>query len=456
MAVFQVLIADDQPHIRESLSLLLEPEGYEIAGADNPEAVLGALETGSVDLLLMDMNYAQDTTSGVEGLDLIKRIRERDSLLPIIVMTAWANVELSVAAMQAGANDFIEKPWNNNRLRSLVSNQIKLASERQSNRRLSQLAQPADARARIIAGSPSMRPVMELIERTAGSDANILLTGESGVGKSLFASLVHSLSQRSAQPLVQVNMGALSDTLFESELFGHRRGAFTDAKSDRIGRFELADNGTLFLDEIANIPKSLQAKLLRVLESGEFEPLGSSRTRRADVRIISASNADFEKEVAGGNFRQDLLYRLNTITVEIPPLRDRREDIQPLAEAFLYTLKARHRRPELEFSGDAVAYLRKFNWPGNVRELSHCIERAVLMADTNLIHVADLGLRYAGHSTDLADMTLEQAERMLINRALEETNGNVVLAAEKLGISRSAFYRRLEKYEDRVAPDAED
>ncbi|MEM6604863.1 MAG: sigma-54 dependent transcriptional regulator [Pseudomonadota bacterium] len=448
MPVSRVLIADDQPHIRESLCLLLEPEDYEVLGVAEPKAVLATLESERVNLVLMDMNYAQDTTSGVEGLELIRQIRERDPLLPIIVMTAWANIELSVAAMQSGANDFIEKPWNNNRLLSLIANQIELAEERETNQRLSELARPTACKDKLIAHSTSMQPVMRLIERTASSDANILLTGESGVGKSLFASLIHSLSRRSQNPLVQVNMGALSDTLFESELFGHQKGAFTDAKTQRIGRFELADKGTLFLDEIANIPKPLQGKLLRVLESGEFESLGSSRTRRADVRIISASNVDFEEEVAAGNFRQDLLYRLNTITIEIPPLRQRVEDIEPLAQAFLVELKAKYRRPELNFSDEALKRLKTFSWPGNVRELAHSIERAVLMANTDLIRADDLGLSAPERGSALADMTLEQAERMLISRALEQTDGNVIMAAEKLGISRSAFYRRLEKYGD--------
>ncbi len=452
MPNYRILVADDQPHIRESLSLLLEPEGFDIADVESPQAVLAALEADAYDLVLMDMNYAQDTTSGQEGLQLIAQIRQRDSVIPIVVMTAWANIQLSVTAIKSGANDFVEKPWNNNRLISLLSNQIKLAQERHTNQRLSELARPKGSQGSVIANAMSMQPVMKLIERTAGSDANILLTGESGVGKSLFAKLIHNASERRDAPMVSVNMGALSDTLFESELFGHQKGAYTDAKADRMGRFELADQGTLFLDEIANIPNGLQGKLLRVLESGEFEPLGSSKTKRADVRIVSASNADFGKEIAEGRFRQDLLYRLNTITIEIPPLRHRVEDIVPLAESFLVSLQAKYRRPELVFSQDATNSMQSYQWPGNVRELSHCVERAVLMANDGQIVASDLGLEPASSAVSIADMTLEQAERLLINNALQQCEGNILMAAEKLGISRAALYRRLEKYEDIVAP----
>ena len=448
----RILVADDQRHICESLSFLLEPEGYDIADVNSPKAALAALEKDSFDLILMDMNYAQDTTSGAEGIELVKRIREREPLLPIVVMTAWANIELSVNAIKSGANDFIEKPWNNNRLVSLLNNQIRLAKEQQANQRLSEIAKSHHSQDGVIANSAAMQPVMQIIERTAKSDANILLTGESGVGKSLFAGLIHNLSDRSQVPMVSVNMGALSDTLFESELFGHRKGAYTDAKSDRTGRFELADNGTLFMDEIANIPKALQGKLLRVLESGEFEPLGSSKTKRADVRIISASNADFDKEIAADNFRQDLLYRLNTISIEIPPLRNRTEDLLPMATSFLLKFRTKYRRTALQFSDGAVTSLKNYNWPGNVRELSHCIERAVLMAAGDEILANDLGIHASSTSNAFEEMTLEQAERLLIRRALDNSSGNMLLAAEKLGISRSALYRRLEKYDDIVVP----
>ncbi|TQV71075.1 sigma-54-dependent Fis family transcriptional regulator [Aliikangiella marina] len=453
MPASRILIADDQAHIRDSLSLLLEPEGYQITEAESPNTVISLIENESFDAFIMDMNYAKDTTSGDEGIELIQQIRKRDTDVPIIVMTAWANIELSVKAMKLGANDFIEKPWNNSRLLSLLDNQISLAHEKLTNQRLSELNKQDNSSTSVIANAPSMRPVMQIIERTAASDANILLTGESGVGKSLFASLIHNLSLRKEAPLVSVNMGALSDSLFESELFGHQKGAFTDAKANRMGRFEMADKGTLFLDEIANIPKALQAKLLRVLESGEFEQLGSSKTKRADVRVISASNVDFDSEIEAGRFRQDLLYRLNTISIEIPALRNRAEDIIPISELFLQQLKAKYRRSELSLSEPAKRALEKYHWPGNVRELSHSIERAVLMANDTKIAVSDLGLDSTLPKVELTDMTLEQAEHLLISTALEKNNGNIQLAADQLGISRAALYRRLEKYGDSIQYD---
>ena len=449
----RILIADDQTHIRESLNLLLEPEGFDVSEADSLDSVIQQLGERNFDLILMDMNYAKDTTSGDEGIALIKQIRQRDQTLPIIVMTAWANIELSVNAIKAGANDFIEKPWNNNRLLSLVENHIQFAEQKYANERLTELTKQTGILESVIADADSMQSVIKLIERTANSDANILLTGESGVGKSLFAGLIHNLSSRKDAPMVSVNMGALSDSLFESELFGHQKGAFTDAKANRMGRFEMADKSTLFLDEIANIPKALQGKLLRVLETGEYEPLGSSKTKQANVRIVSASNVNFDEEIEAGRFRQDLLYRLNTITIDIPPLRNRLADIEPLAQSFLQKLKIKHRRPNLSFSVNAVKALRQHTWPGNVRELSHCVERAVLMANDDQIEVADLGISQSSGQSQLSEMTLEQAERFLITNALDACDGNVQQAAEKLGISRPALYRRLEKYGDIVTVD---
>ncbi|WP_395344456.1 sigma-54-dependent transcriptional regulator [Ningiella sp. W23] len=441
-----ILVADDQKHIRDSLELLLEPEGYSLIQASSPPQILDKVRKHNISLILMDMNYATDTTSGQEGLALIEKLREMDSKLPILVMTAWANIELSVKAMKLGANDFVEKPWNNLRLLSLISNQCKLANEQKINQKWLQLNRQDNETSDFVALSITMQNVIKLIERTAATDANILLTGESGVGKSLIAGLIHNSSNRKDKSFVSVNMGALADTLFESELFGHQKGAFTDAKSTRIGRFEMAEGGTLFLDEIANIPLPLQAKLLRVLESGEFESLGSSKTVRADVRIISASNVNFEQEIESGRFRQDLLYRLNTIVIDIPPLRKRPEDLLPLAEQFLRAQLKKYRRTGLKFSDEALKAIRKYHWPGNVRELSHCIERSVLMAMGTQIMAQDLGIATAALPLTLDNMTLEQAEQSLIQSALQKHNGNVSEAADQLGISRAALYRRLEKY----------
>jgi DNA-binding NtrC family response regulator len=453
MSDFRILVVDDQAHIRDSLTLMLEPEGYDVLEADSPSVATQSLETHDVDLVIMDMNYTVDTTSGEEGLALIEAIRQKDNVLPIVVMTAWANIDISVKAIKRGANDFIEKPWNNARLLSLIQNQVSLARERQTNRRLTEAVKQGEKASNIIANAPSMQSVMALIERTAVSDANILLTGESGVGKSLFAGVIHRLSERREAPMISVNMGALSDTLFESELFGHQKGAFTDAKANRMGRFEMADKGTLFLDEIANIPIGLQGKLLRVLESGEYEPLGSSKTRHANVRIISASNVNFQEEIEANRFRQDLLYRLNTITIDIPPLRERKEDIAPIANSLLAHLAKKYRKPDMRFGKDALDALLAHSWPGNVRELSHCVERAILMAIGDEISHHDLGLMPSQNTDDFMQLTLEEAEKRLIANALDVHQGNVLLAAEKLGISRAALYRRLEKYGDSIDAD---
>jgi DNA-binding NtrC family response regulator len=442
----EILIADDQQHILDTLELLLESEGFSVTTVKSPQEVMTLLSRKSFDLLLTDMNFKQDTTSGKEGIELVKSVREKDSLMPIVVMTAWASIELSVEAIRHGANDFIEKPWKNQRLLSLIRNQLRFLYERRDNRRLSALTSNDSTLSQMIVDSAPMKSVMDLIERTAKSDANILLTGESGVGKSHIASIIHGLSERKAKSFVSVNMGALTDTLFASELFGHIKGAFTDAKTTRIGRFEMADQGTLFLDEIANIPKDLQAKLLRVLESGEFEPIGASRTQKSNVRIVSASNVNFNDEIASGSFRQDLLYRLNTITIHIPSLRERPGDILPLADYFMQMFKRKYRRESVKLTNTASEALIACQWPGNVRELSHCIERAVLVCSSHEIQEGDLGLSDQRPVSYFEEMTLAEAEQALIERAMQRFEGNVTKAADLLGLSRHALHRRLEKY----------
>src|SRR5438874_3948631 len=342
----RVLIADDQPDVLEALRLLLKGEGYRIESAGSPAAVLSAVDAREFDVVLMDLNYARDTTSGQEGLDLITQLLAHDATLPVVVMTAWGSVEVAVEAMRRGARDFVQKPWENARLLTIVRTQVELARalRRQQKLEAENRALKPDGRPMLIAEAPSMRPVMELISRVGPSEANILVTGENGTGKGTVAQAVHAVSGRAGRGLVTVNAGGLSEGVFESELFGHVKGAFTDAKTDRVGRFELADGGTLFLDEIANVPMNLQPKLLRVLETGDFERVGSSRTRHVDVRIISATNAALGEEVAGGRFRQDLLFRLNTIEIHLPPLRDRREDIPQLALHFLRQHAQRYRK----------------------------------------------------------------------------------------------------------------
>jgi DNA-binding NtrC family response regulator len=445
----RILIADDQPSVLEALRLLLKPEGFEIDSASSPASVLAELESRDYDVVLIDLNYARDTTSGQEGLDLLTRIQAMDSTLPVVLMTAWGSIELAVEAMRRGARDFIQKPWDNARLLAILRIQVDLARAlRQGqrleaeNRMLRGEGQPA-----ILAVSAAMTPVLQMIERVGPSDANILITGESGTGKGLVAQALHAASLRKEMPLVTVNTGGLSESLFESELFGHVKGAFTDAKSDRVGRFELADGGTLFLDEIANVPLTQQAKLLRAIETGQFERVGSSRTRRADLRVVSASNADLGGEVRAGRFREDLLFRLNTVEIHIPPLRERREDIPHLAMHFFHGHAQRYRKQLTGFDPAAMELLMSHHWPGNVRELDHAVERGVLMAERQLIRPADLALR-ASHegAGPLEDMSLDEVESYLIKKTLARFGGNVSHAAQALGLSRSAFYRRLQRF----------
>ncbi len=445
----KVLIADDQVDVLEALRLLLKGEGFQMHTVSSPAKAIAALEQDTFDLLLMDMNYARDTTSGKEGLDLLSRIRAMDDSLPVVVMTAWANVDLAVAAMRQGARDFVQKPWDNERLMATIRTQVELSRALRRGRRLeaeNELLRRAKG-VTLIAESPAMAPVMEMIRRIGPSDANVLITGENGTGKGVVARAVHAVSVRADKPLITVNMGSISESVFESEMFGHVKGAFTDAKTDRTGRFELADGGTLFLDEIANIPLSQQTKLLRVIETGEFEKVGSSRTCHASVRLISATNANLSEEIAGERFRQDLLFRLNTVEVNLPPLRRRREDIPLLADHFLQTHTKRYRKTISKIDASAMELLLNYAWPGNVRELGHVLERAVLMARTERITASDCGLNPKPAPADnLEEMSLEEVERYLIKRTLSRFDGNVKKASEALGLSRSAFYRRLEKY----------
>ena len=444
----RILIADDQRDVLEALRILLKGEGYQTEAATSLAGIFNALEKKEYALLLMDLNYARDTTSGQEGLSAIPRIRQIDNALPIVVMTAWATVELAVEAMKRGARDFVTKPWDNQRLLAIVGTQIELASALRRERKLeAENELLRGTMPSLIAESPAMKPVIEMISRVAPSDANILITGENGTGKSLIARAIHALSPRTSHAMITVNMGGLSETLFESELFGHVKGAFTDAKTDRAGRFELADESTLFMDEIANIPLAQQAKLLRVIETGDFERVGSSKTLHANVRIISATNSNLESEVAAGRFRQDLLFRLNTIQITLPPLRERREDIMPLANSFIRQHAEHYRKQIAGFDETAREQLLQHRFPGNVRELDHIVERAVLLTQDQQIRAPDLGLTNGGgEPRNLEEMSLEEVEAFLIKKALARNDGNARRAAEALGLSRSAFYRRLQQY----------
>ena len=446
----RLLIADDQRDVLEALRLLLKTEGYQIDAVESPAAVLKALEQRDYDVVIIDLNYARDTTSGQEGLELLTKIHAADDMLPVVVMTAWGSVNVAVEAMRRGARDFVEKPWDNERVKAIVRTQAELGRALRRATRLEAQSRTTqnDGGPLLIADSAAMQPVLQIIARVGPSDANVLITGENGTGKGVVAQALHAVSSRANRPMVTINAGGVSEGVFESELFGHVKGAFTDAKQDRVGRFELADGSSLLLDEIANVPLSQQQKLLRVLETGEFERLGSSRTRKADVRLISATNADLNAEVAAGRFRQDLLFRLNTIEIRLPALRERRDDIPRIGKHFLVQHAQRYRKAMTGFDPAALQALIDHPWPGNVRELDHAVERAVLMAPGNVIHLADLGLRQTGGgdaSARLEEMSLEDVEGFLIRKAMARY-GNVSHAAKALGLSRSALYRRLERY----------
>ncbi|WP_300621087.1 sigma-54 dependent transcriptional regulator [Dokdonella sp.] len=451
-----VLIADDQRDIREALRLLLKAEGIGCVAVDGPAAALDAARRQRFDAALVDLNYTRDTTSGAEGLELLRELRKLDAELPVVAMTAWGTIDVAVEAMRLGAGDFVEKPWDNQRLVSIVRNQLALGLSRRNERRLAaeNALLRADADEEFVAASAPMRALLATLQRVAPSDANVLVLGENGTGKGVIARKLHELSRRASASFVKVNMGGIPESVFEAEMFGHVKGAFTDAKADRIGRFELADGGTLFLDEIANIPPAQQPKLLRVLEDGELERVGSSRTLKVDVRLVSATNADLAADVARGAFRKDLMFRLNTVELRLPPLRERGEDIALLAQSFLARFGVRYQRDGLHFAPSALRALQHYDWPGNVRELSHVIERAALMADAPQIDEDALNLKPpAPHDISGAaalaaseSLTVEQAEERMVRQALERTGGNIQRAAAQLGLSRPSLYRRLQKY----------
>ncbi|HEU0032969.1 MAG TPA: sigma-54 dependent transcriptional regulator [Kofleriaceae bacterium] len=439
----RLLVADDQPDILEAVRMLGRANGFDVRTVTSPAAVLAVCEAEDFDVCLIDLNYARDTTSGTEGMDLLTRLRELDSTLPVVVMTAWGSIEGAVEAIRRGARDYLQKPWDNTRLVATLRAQLELRKAlRAANRLHAEAARARQAELpAVVAKSRAMQHVMSLVERVAPSSASVLITGEHGTGKEVIARAIHAASARADKAFIAVNAGGLSDGVLDSELFGHVKGAFTDARTDRTGCFELADGGTLFLDEIANMPVAQQSRLLRVLQTGEFHPVGSSRARRVDVRVLAATNADIARDAADGRFREDLLYRLNTVEIRLPPLRERREDLADLAGFFLgRTSPGRPRR----LSAAAMEALLAHPWPGNVRELEHVIERASLLATADEIQPEDLLLRPRGDAAPrLEEMTLEQVERYLIERALSVQGGNVSEAARVLGLSRSALYRRL-------------
>jgi len=453
----QILVVDDHEDVRQALSVLLSGEGYAVMTAESPPAALEAMRRQQFDLVLFDMNYSRDTTSGREGMALLKAMLSEDEDTPLVAMTAWGSIDLAVEALQLGAVDFLEKPWDNSRLRTIVRSQIERRSAVARAERLSRAAD-LEQRSRvadgIVAESDAMRNLLDMAGRVAPSDASILITGDNGVGKGMLAEQIHRWSSVADQVFVSVNMGSIPESLFEAEMFGHAKGAFTDAHEARAGRFELADGGTLFLDEVGNLPAAQQAKLLRVLETGQFERVGENRTRNAKVRLVAATNANLPEMVEDGEFRRDLYFRLNTIELDIPPLRDRPDDILPLAERFLSRSNRKYRR-SAGFSDEARRALQAHSWPGNVRELAHAVERAVLLCGETPIEPGNLMLQPPSRRSSGPNRVqpLEELEKVAIEQSLARFDGDVNRAAEALGLSRSAMYRRLEKY--RIRSDSE-
>lgn len=458
-----ILIADDDASILASLRLFLKMEGFKVTTASNPGEVEYFIKSQDIALALIDLNYKLDTTSGEEGLTLTQKLKALDPDLAIICMTGWATVEIAVEVMKSGAGDFVQKPWENERLLAIINAQLAIREQKLKNLRLNEENKTLKQQIAAIDGndlvahSPAMKNLLTTIEQVAKTDINILITGENGTGKSLLASYIHSISERQSDSFVSVNMGAITETLFESEMFGHVKGAYTDAKENRIGRVELAQNGTLFLDEIANIPLTQQAKLLRLLEEHQFEKVGSSKTQQADIRLVSATNANLENMVADKSFRQDLLYRLNTFVIEIPSLKARGEDILPMAESFIAKSANRYKKSAPILSDEAKQQLMSYEWPGNVRELSHTIERATLLAQDEILS-EHLMLKSTDANTEskvvveepscnnFDDMSMDDIEKSVIETRLQQNKGNALDAAKSLNMSRSAFYRRLDKF----------
>lgn len=444
-----VVVVDDDEDIRLALSMLLSRHGYHVLEANGPKQLAGIVAQQTPNFVLLDMNFSRDTTSGGEGLEVLQLLTQQN--ICTVLMTAWGNIELAVKGMQLGAVDFVEKPWDNQKLVELVDKHVFAAPTLVRKKARNAPTQTTEKMSAWVAQSPAMQELEAMIEQVADTQASVLILGENGTGKSLLAERLHYLSSRHNAPLVSVNMGAIPQNLFESELFGHVKGAFTDAKEARKGRFELAQNSTLFFDEIGALPIAVQPKLLRVLESNEFEPVGSSITQSANVRIISATNANLNEMVENGTFRRDLLFRLNTFVLSLPPLRKRKQDIVSLAQGFIDKFSAKYKKEKLVLSEEVEEILNDYSWPGNVRELSHVIERAVILCRKNTILPSHIMLpdikSPQEEATESVLRSLDEVEYDMITYALKKYQGHVSKAASALGISRNALYRRLEKYQ---------
>ena len=444
-----ILVIDDDSAIRTSLSFMLKRAKYDVQAVSSPKEAIAIVRSVAPELILMDMNFSL-TTTGDEGITLLKQVKIFQPETPVILMTAWGSIQLAVKGMQAGAFDFITKPWNN----AALMHQIETALALNNKKKEEELKKEEEGkfdRSHIVGKSKALMDVLATIERISKTNASVLITGESGTGKELIAEAVHRNSPRAKKPFVKVNLGGISQSLFESEMFGHKKGAFTDASSDRVGRFELADKGTIFLDEIGDLDLSCQVKLLRVLQEQTFEVLGDSRPRKVDIRVVSATNADLRQMVQEHTFREDLFYRINLITVHLPALRERREDIPLLVRHFADQQCQQNGLPKVDFTPEAMKYLQSLPYPGNIRELKNLVERTLLVSGKETLDVDDFKAQNP-HSAEailsqsLDNLTLDELERQRILQALEQYGNNLTQVATSLGLSRPALYRRLEKH----------
>ncbi|WP_165042309.1 sigma-54 dependent transcriptional regulator [Dysgonomonas sp. ZJ709] len=447
-----ILVVDDNKNVLNALRILLDTYFEQVHLLASPNMLISALREKSPDVVLLDMNFSAGINTGNEGLYWLSEIKKVDPELPVVLFTAYADIELAVKALKEGASDFVVKPWDNTKLLATLQSAFSLRQSRKEVKKLREkqniLNHELNKEDDICWGeSAIMQNLLAIIKKVARTDANILITGENGTGKELIAKKIHHLSLRENETLVTVDMGAVTESLFESELFGHTKGSFTDAKTDRAGKFEAADKGTLFLDEIGNLSYVLQAKLLTALQSRQIIRVGSNNPISVDIRLICATNKDLFKSVKDGEFREDLLYRINTIQIEVPPLRDRREDIAALANFFLRRFAKKYNKPELILSDKAIAKLIEYSWPGNVRELQHTIEKAVILSDNNELQPSDFYMRSMENKASIIEaITLEEMERILIGKALQKYDRNISAIALELGVTRPTLYSKMKKY----------
>ena len=446
-----ILIVDDNKSILSTLEILLAPEFQSVTSLSNPNQIPTELRKKDYNLIILDMNFQSGVNTGNEGIYWLGRIKETNPEVSVVMITAYGDIDLAVKALKSGASDFVLKPWDNEKLLATLKLAIQLnlskREVRQLKERETELKKEINRDQRFIIGSsPQLMNILHLVRRVARTDANILITGENGTGKELVAQEIHRLSNRSGEVLVSVDMGAISETLFESELFGHVKGAFTDARENRQGKFEIAEKGTLFLDEIGNLSFPLQAKMLTAIENRQVSRIGSNQLISTDIRLVCATNRNLEQMVHEGLFREDLLYRINTIQLEIPPLRERGNDVLILAEFFLKKYAYKYDKPNLKINQQAHEKLLKYSWPGNIRELQHSIEKAVILSESNILKPEDFYLKHTSSSKSSDSFTtLEELEKQMIQQAIEKNNGNFTAAAEQLGVTRQTLYNRLKK-----------